>query len=68
LFLDGVTPTSQQHSATPHVGCKSVKKLKSLASFSCTPLSLLKVAISVKSAMIQIGKPTCIVAPEGYPD
>jgi hypothetical protein len=33
--------------------------------FSCIPLSLLKVCISAKSAMIQIGKPTYIVALRG---
>jgi hypothetical protein len=32
LFLDGVTPASQWHSAIPHVRRKSVKELQSLAS------------------------------------
>jgi hypothetical protein len=31
-FLDGVTPTSQRHGTTPHVGRKSIKELQSLAS------------------------------------
>jgi hypothetical protein len=62
LFLDGVTSASQQHGTTPCVGHKSVKELQSQASFSRTPLSLLKVRISTKSAMIQTCQPAYIVA------
>jgi hypothetical protein len=68
LLIDRVTHTSQRHGATPHVGRKSVNELESLASFSCNPLSLLKVHTLVKSVMIQIGKPAHIKALGGYPD
>jgi hypothetical protein len=60
LFLSGVTPTRQLHGATPCVGDKSVKELQPLASFSRTPLSLLKVLISAKSDTIQTGKPAAV--------
>jgi hypothetical protein len=69
LFLDKVTPTSQQHGATPRVERKSTKEHQSLMSFLLRiPLSLLRVRISTKSAMMWAGKLTRITALEGYPD
>jgi hypothetical protein len=64
-FFSGGIPTSQWRDAALHERHKSDKKLTSLVFFF---LSLQKIRISAKSAMIQAGKPTRIMALKGYPD